>query len=272
MLREFALRNYGRIMARPSLASVHRFLFDLSLRGLGIMNWENWSVTGEEWFLKHYLPNKLRGSESPTLLDVGANVGRYSSSFLQNFPHGRVFAFEPHPKNFEALTKDLSKQNCTTMNAAVGSRCGEIPLYDYADDRAGSSHASVTSKVITDFHRATAMAITVPVTTLDHYCRQQSITTIELLKIDVEGHELEVLHGAKELIEAGRIQIIQFEFNFLNIYSRSLFSDFESLLDGYRVYRLLPRSMLAISSANLTESHAFAFQNIVAIRDSDTRP
>ena len=258
-------------MARPSLAPVHRFLFDLSLRGLGIMNWENWSLTGEKWFLKDYLPNKLNAIKSPTLLDVGANVGRYSTSFLESFPHGQVFAFEPHPKNFEAITKVLSQPRFTAINAAVGSRCGELPLYDYADERAGSSHASLTSKVITDFYRAATRAITVPVTTLDHYCEQQSITAIDLLKIDVEGHELDVLHGAKSLIEAGRIPIIQFEFNFLNIYSRTLFSDFESLLVGYRLYRLLPRSMLAVSSANLTESHAFAFQNIVAIRAGEAQ-
>lgn len=235
------------------------------------MNWENWSVTGEKWLLEVCLPERFEGSESPTLLDVGANVGHYSASFLVSFPRGRVFAFEPHPKNFEAIAKTLAKTGCTAENVAVGARRCELPLYDYADGRAGSTHASLNSKVITDFHQAQAQSIMVPVITLDDYCEERSIEKIDLLKIDVEGHELEVLRGAQALIDAGRIEMIQFEFNFLNIYSRSLFSDFESLLKNYHLFRLLPRSLLAISSANLTESHLFAFQNIVAIRSDGVR-
>jgi hypothetical protein len=56
------------------------------------------------------------------------------------------------------------------------------------------------------------------VTTLDQYCQEKGIHFINLLKIDTQGYDLEVLKGAKGLLQSNRIQLIFMEVNFANIY------------------------------------------------------
>ena len=75
----------------------------------------------------------------------------------------------------------------------------------------------------------------VQVTTLDRVVEDRGIGHIDLLKIDVEGHELDVLRGAKETLEADRIDIVQFEFGGCNLDTRTNFQDFYYLLkEQYR--------------------------------------
>ena len=85
------------------------------------------------------------------------------------------------------------------------------------------------------------------------------------MKIDVEGNELSVLQGAKRLIEEGKIKIIQFEFNWINVYSKVFMEDFRELLKDYDLYRLLPRGLLKIDFSKKTYYEIYNFQNILAI-------
>ena len=66
------------------------------------------------------------------------------------------------------------------------------------------------------------------------FCATEGIEHIHFLKLDVEGHEVAVLRGAQGMLNRGAISMIQFEFGPANIYSRSYFYDFWSLLsDSY---------------------------------------
>jgi hypothetical protein len=94
----------------------------------------------------------------------------------------------------------------------------------------------------------------------------QAISHEDLLKIDVEGAELEVLKGAVGAIKAGKIDVIQFEFNEMNVVSRVFFRDFWHVLDGYSFYRLLPFGLFPIRNYRTFFCELFAFQNIVAVR------
>ena len=68
---------------------------------------------------------------------------------------------------------------------------------------------------------------------------------IDLLKIDTEGNEFNVLKGAKKLFEFNKIKAIHFEFNQMNIVSKSSFKDFWDLLnENFIFYRILPRGRL----------------------------
>jgi hypothetical protein len=83
--------------------------------------------------------------------------------------------------------------------------------------------------------------------TIDSYCREQVINRIHFLKIDVEGHELEVLQGAKGLLEAGRIDFIQFEFSAAHIDARVFFRDFYELLARqYQILRVLQNGLARV--------------------------
>lgn len=252
---------YILLFARKRFHKFNRLLLRLSLGGLGILNYKTSAVSGEHAFLKSYLRNK-----NGIILDVGANRGAYALEALQINPAMTIYAFEPHPKTFLTLSKNLAEhQNAYAVNQGLSSARGIVKLYDYAD-KDGSSHASLFKDVITDIHGgASAVEHDIELTTIDEFVGKTKISEITLLKIDTEGNELEVLKGGFSTLSQGRIKAIHFEFNEMNVESRSFFRDFWKLLDRYRFYRMLPNELLEIKRYSPLTCELFAFQNIVAI-------
>jgi FkbM family methyltransferase len=174
----------------------------------------------------------------------------------------RIFAFEPHPQTYARLVSKLP--NVRAFNVGIGERQCKLTLHDYADG-SGSAHASFVDGVIENIHRGKAVTWQVRVTTLDDIAATEGVDEIGLLKIDVEGMELAVLRGAQRLLERGAVKRIQFEFNEMNVLSRTLFADFHALLSPrYHLYRLLPHGWLSIDRYNPWTHEQFVFQNIVA--------
>jgi hypothetical protein len=88
----------------------------------------------------------------------------------------------------------------------------------------------------------------VAVRTFDAFAPDAGIEKVDLLKLDVEGHELAVLAGAINSLDRGVIRAIQFEFGGANIDSRTYFQDFWYLLRrSFRIYRILPTGLYEIS-------------------------
>jgi FkbM family methyltransferase len=200
----------------------------------------------------------------PTVVDVGANVGDYSSMVLEARKYARVFAFEPHPETFKRLTARLSAGNFVATNAACGGVPGKLLLYDHLDG-SGTEHASLLPGVIESIHGDKSIKHEVEVTTLDQFAADRGIAHIDLLKIDTEGTELEVLKGACNLLREGRIRAIQFEFNEMNIVSRVFLKDFYELIPNYQFYRLLRHGLGPLDPYSPLACEVFAFQNIVAL-------
>jgi hypothetical protein len=89
----------------------------------------------------------------------------------------------------------------------------------------------------------------VEINTIDEFCSANGIRHIHFLKMDVEGNELNILYGAKQMIESDSIDFIQFEFGGCNIDSRTYFQDFFYLLkDRYHIYRILKKGLFQIDT------------------------
>lgn len=256
----FLLKLYSFLFARKSLYKLHKLLYYCSLSGLGILNSSNDKTSGEAHFVKTYYKNKPTG----VVLDVGANIGSYSKNLLELNPNITLYAFEPHPLTFQKLKENIIAENFHAINAAVGAVAGVLSLYDYQDND-GSSHASLYQDVIENLHNAKATEHQVNVITLGDFIESNNIDKISLLKIDTEGNELNVLKGAINQLKQGRISVIHFEFNEMNVASRTYFMDFWNLLPNYDFYRLLPNDMIKIDKYKPVFCEIFAFQNIVAI-------
>jgi FkbM family methyltransferase len=136
--------------------------------------------------------------------DVGANQGLYTLFLSRLVPDGHVFGFEPDPVLFASLKENVSRncdQNVSLFNYAVASKAGSLSLMEgqlnRGDNRIVSSAqpGAVISKV-----RAIALDTMIPDLRLD------------LLKIDVQGFELEVLRGAEKLLDANRNLLVLIEF------------------------------------------------------------
>lgn len=251
---------YRFLFARKCFYKLNKLIYLFGLSGLGILNHKSNQASGETTFLKSYFLKHPGG----VVVDVGANIGNYSSAVLDLNPSATVYAFEPHPKTFIKLSENLNGDHFYPINAAVGDAAGEVSLYDY-EDRDGSSHASLYKGVIENIHKSRPIEHKVRVIKLGDFLQEKGVKNISLLKIDTEGNELNVLKGVMEYINSGTIAAIHFEFNEMNVVSRTYFKDFFELLTNYEFYRLLPDGMVGLGNYNPLLCEIFAYQNIVAI-------
>lgn len=262
-VKDGLVRAYCSIFARPTLYAFNRSLFSLALHGLGLLNSTDLKVSGEFAFLKRLLQQRL----APVVLDVGANRGAYSSLVKQLSPGATVYAFEPHPDTFAVLAQHAEAAGFTALNAACSDALGDALLYDLAEAKHGTSHATLNSATLESLYGLDAHSVSVDVITLDAFLQERGIERVDLLKIDTEGHDYRVLRGADHAIRDDRIDAIQFEFNEMNVVERIFLRDFRLLLAGYELYRILPSGLLPMNTMGVTESELFGFQNIVALRE-----
>lgn len=196
-----------------------------------------------------FLERFLRAGD--TVVDVGANVGALaldSASLVGR--GGRVIAFEPHPRTYRFLRGNISLNrapNIVTHQVALGPRAGTVEFSDFKSD---------------DENRVAAGTITVPMAPLDTFT--DSTPTIELLKLDVEGYELDVLLGAEKTL--AKTQCIYFESSeqqYAKYGHRT--GDVVALLSaaGFIAHRLLDDGLEPLSPSY--ESRVC--ENLVAVRD-----
>jgi FkbM family methyltransferase len=238
-------------------------LFDLSIRGLGLLNYENDQVSGESFFLKKVLARY----ERPLVLDVGANHGNYAEKVIQMRPEATLYAFEPHPATFVTLKQLAQKCGFEAVNCGMGAETGTMKLYDREQAYFGAEHATLYREVIEDIHHSAATSQDVEINTIDSFLVERHISRVTLLKIDTEGHEYQVLLGARQTLAEGRIDLVQIEFNEMNVVSKVFYRDIIALLgEGYDAYRLLPNGLLPLKNYRPRLCELFAFQNLLFVR------
>jgi FkbM family methyltransferase len=253
---------YAYIFGWQSLARLHKAVFYFSGRALGLLNYRSDRISGERWAIAH----ALRGVARPVVFDVGANEGGWSKTVLESDAQACVHAFEPQVTLAQRAAQRLPGVKFNA--AAVGERPGQLELHDYAD-QPGSQHASLMAGAIDQVHGGKVRSVRVPVLTIDDYCREHGIERIDLLKIDVEGFELQVLRGARRMICAGAVNAIQFEVTKLNVLGRVFVQDFFTELgDRYLLHRLLPHGMTMLHAPSHWFNEQFEYQNILALRRS----
>jgi len=257
-------RSYQWLFARTWCYSWNKLLFNLSLRGLGILTDLPGQVisSGEISLLRRLVP---QWGPSPTIVDVGAHHGAYARFVKQLAPLATVYAFEPHPRAFAVLEGQASRDGVIAVNCGCGDATGPVDLYDYAE-HSGSVHATVYPEVITSLHRGRSGSVRAHFIMLDEFIRERGIKRIELLKIDTEGHELKVLLGLRETLAKNLIDVVQFEFNSMNVMSRAFCRDFYAALPNFTFYRLVRVGPVPMGDYRPVSCEIFAYQNIVGIR------
>jgi len=134
----------------------------------------------------------LMPEKGDVVFDVGANYGFYTlqASRLVG-SDGLILAFEPHPDTYKGLLTNLSLnnvRNVRTFNVAVGEFDGHVRLYIHTNSGECSTY------------RKSKRWIDVESTKLDTIVERLGIT-VNLIKIDVEGAELDVLKGARKTLK-----------------------------------------------------------------------
>lgn len=177
--------------------------------------------------IKDHLP------KGGTFIDIGANIGNHTLFAATHIGQtGQVVAFEPIPRIAAQLRSSLSINNLSNVNlheVACSDTEGEAVLTLVAGNIGGSS-----------LHRKTDQgSIPVKTKTADHFTAE--LTSISLIKIDAEGHELEVLRGLGETLTKHRpTLIIEFSPSFWGSEAIVHGTEFFSILDkfGYQCFDL----------------------------------
>ncbi|MDH4452071.1 MAG: FkbM family methyltransferase [Verrucomicrobiota bacterium] len=141
---------------------------------------------------------KQRTVPGSIILDVGAQFGLYSMLAARHIgADGRIFAFEPSPDTVAVLRRHLTNNGMTDcveiVQAAVGPEEGEVTFY-----MAGTHPSNTLAPTTVDPVMLTP--VKVKAITVDGFCRQRHLKPT-ILKIDVEGWELQVLRGATEVVQ-----------------------------------------------------------------------
>ncbi|WP_334092900.1 FkbM family methyltransferase, partial [Helicobacter typhlonius] len=157
-----------------------------------------------------------------------------------------IHCFEPSTFTFAKLNETAKLCNAphihiTLNNCALSNTQGNATLYY---DTQGSGLASLSKRRLEHFQIDFKESEEIQTMRLSSYCKEREITHIHLLKLDVEGYELNVLESAKTLFEAKAIDMVCFEFGGCNIDTRSFFQDFWYFFKAYNfsLYRILPNS------------------------------
>ncbi len=120
-----------------------------------------------------------------TIVDVGGNVGQSSVTYAKAFPESQIFMFEPVPASFARAVQATSQySNVVPLNFAVGDVDGDVPME--------TNGVSTGNKV--NFNAVGVERL--PSITLDSFMAKNALDRVSFLKVDVEGYELQVLHGA----------------------------------------------------------------------------
>lgn len=166
-----------------------------------------------------------------TIIDVGASDGGFAKKIKEVIPNARLYCFEALEDIFEILNANIKDlKDVITVNLAMSDQIGPVSFYRCVDWTGSSSMLEMN-----DIHKtaypftANTQEVKVNASTLDHYFESNTIVRPAMLKIDVQGAEMFVLKGAKNVLE--NIDIVFCEINFVETYNNCvLFNELNSFL------------------------------------------
>jgi FkbM family methyltransferase len=248
----------GRRRYQPVFDALHR----ASLAGLNLGQVGETVDRGERASLSFLRGRLALGPGPVTVFDVGANVGDYVTEVLAEFGgQAAVWAFEPAGSTYGVLAHRYGDHdNVEVRNVGFSDRGRQAKLFSKAP---GAKVASLHEGHWGQDDRYEL----VDLTTIDEFCATQGVERIHLMKLDVEGHELAVLAGARSMLERGRIDALQFEFGIGNMASRTYLRDFFDLLGGsFDMYRILRDGPYPVPTHRYRDEVFAGATNYLAIR------
>lgn len=175
---------------------------------------------------------KVFGTKNIIIYDVGANRGTTIKSFLNEFNQAHIHAFEPQRALCDNMMQDYHQfKNVTINNCGISDTEGSLVFNINRSVDTSSFLASQKTGLNSDKQVETLEQVTVPVTTIDKYAASHQHEKINILKLDIQGSELNALKGAGNCLKQKKIDMIFCEAYFVQQYEKQpLFFDTASFL------------------------------------------
>ncbi len=173
------------------------------------------------------------------VLDIGANIGAHTLTIAQSTgSSGKVFAFEPADFAFTKLKRNLALNPSLEAHtfshqillAASAAEPPERQIYaSWPLETAGAVHPKHRGQLVS--------AESASVETLDAFVEQEGLTRLDLIKMDVDGHELSVLQGARKTLQHFRPTLVMEMSPYIHSEFQHAFADFVDTLKhcGYEL-------------------------------------
>ena len=243
----------SKLIRNKHLFPFWKFLNKISFYGMnyGVASgYANYS--GELFIIKH-LKHNLNGG---VIFDVGANIGDWSKFFIKECKNinYKLHLFEPSKFTFQSLKANLDG-NYNFHQIGFGDKNEQLTLFY---DKTNQGSASILNSNF-------AHSELIQIRTIDSFCKENKISTIDFLKMDFQGFEFNILKGAKKMLRNNAIKFIQFEIDEPSIDNKIFFKDFWIMLNKkYDIYHSLYNGLVKIKNYN-PEVENFRCMNYLAI-------
>ena len=204
----------------------------------------------------------LLKKEPNIFIDIGSNKGEYLKKIINKYPKLECHIFEPSIINYQFLKKSFKNKNYKINHLALSSVSKKGTLYSNYE---GSALSSLYKRKLENINITFKKTEEIKILRFDEYWKDIN-SIIDYVKIDVEGHELEVLKGFGHLIN--KVKLVQFEFGGTNIDSKTYLKDFWEFFSKrkFSLYRMTPRGNILLNEYHEKEE-SFLFSNYIALNN-----
>ena len=254
----------GKVIGRHNLVRYGNFI-----SRAGRLDFPN-SLTNNGETLVQRVVLEVEEVNPKVVVDCGANIGEWTyqlfreSELKDNNFEMDIYSFEPSAYTYKELVSTIKNIDgnknirFSPVNKALSSRIGEANLA-IANPGGGTNSLVHTENIQNQTMES------VHLTTLDYFVEENNISHISLLKIDVEGHDPDVIKGAERLIANQNIGVIQFEYNwrwiFGNNFLRNVFMNLSE--NGYHIGKVTPKGIQFFPRYSI-ELETFVESNYIA--------
>ncbi len=165
-----------------------------------------WDETTQTWFdaeIESYFRIMRAGPKSTLIVDAGASSGIFSLAAARYFPRAHIHAFEPSPRN-----QILARRNIRRNHVTERVHLYPVGLWNCAGEFAFHSHGAMSSFEKVSAAQGVSFDEPAKVVTLDSWAEKIGCEKLDVIKMDIEGAEIEALQGAQETIRHFRPEIL----------------------------------------------------------------
>jgi len=214
------------------------------------------------------LLHKLLSKPPKLAIDVGGNIGDYTAEIRRRNPNVEIHSFEPSITNIEKLKNRFSNdKNINILPFALSDETGTATLFS---NEPGSGLGSLTQRKLEHFNIDFNVQETINTIRFeDYWIHKLANRHLDIVKIDIEGHELSALKGFGKAIFA--TSLLQFEFGGCNIDTRTYFQDFWRFFRerNFELFRITPIGLERLTRYRESDEF-FSTTNYIAVNHNSS--